>query len=163
MQHLMAETPLTEWSSGLCDCFEDTSSCCYGFWCSPCLACSVSGRFGENYCLPLCDIFSPALAVICDVPLFAPPAALSLRSAMRSKYGIKGSLCKDIAVSCFCVWCSWCQMHRELKNRKKTPVIINLQTQTVVHHLQPAPVMMIPANPPPVGFMTQAEVIQASY
>lgn len=37
-------------------------------------------------CLPLCDIFSPALAVICDVPLFAPPAALSLRSAMRNKY-----------------------------------------------------------------------------
>lgn len=117
MQHLMAEKPLTEWNSGLCDCFEDTSSCktkhmktdipqikscldasvsvfmcfpgCYGFWCSPCLACSVSGRFGENYCLPLCDIFSPALAVVCDIPLFAPPAALSLRSAMRNKYGIK--------------------------------------------------------------------------
>uniref|UniRef100_A0A8C6L3R3 Plac8 onzin related protein 2 n=1 Tax=Nothobranchius furzeri TaxID=105023 RepID=A0A8C6L3R3_NOTFU len=103
----------TDWSSGLCDCFEDISACCYGFWCSPCLACSVSGQFGENF-------------LICDVPLFAPPTALSMRSAMRNKYGIKGSLCKDIAVSCFCVWCSWCQMHSELKHRKKTPVIINL-------------------------------------
>lgn len=73
----------------------------------------------------------------------------------------QGSLCKDIAVSCFCVWCSWCQMHRELKSRKKTPVIINLQTQTVVN-LQPAPVMMIPANPP-VEVVTQAGIIQASY
>uniref|UniRef100_A0A3Q0RYD2 Plac8 onzin related protein 3 n=1 Tax=Amphilophus citrinellus TaxID=61819 RepID=A0A3Q0RYD2_AMPCI len=93
---------------GLLDCFEDASTCCYGFWCGPCLACTVSGRFGENNCLPLCDIF-------CGVPI--PPAALSVRAAMRNRYGIKGSLCNDIFVSCCCASCSWCQMHRELKHR----------------------------------------------
>uniref|UniRef100_A0A3Q0S432 Plac8 onzin related protein 2 n=1 Tax=Amphilophus citrinellus TaxID=61819 RepID=A0A3Q0S432_AMPCI len=108
VQHTMANETLTDWDSGLLDCFEDASTCCYGFWCGPCLACTVSGRFGENNCLPLCDIF-------CGVPI--PPAALSVRAAMRNRYGIKGSLCNDIFVSCCCASCSWCQMHRELKHR----------------------------------------------
>uniref|UniRef100_A0A3Q0S6W5 Plac8 onzin related protein 2 n=1 Tax=Amphilophus citrinellus TaxID=61819 RepID=A0A3Q0S6W5_AMPCI len=117
VQHTMANETLTDWDSGLLDCFEDASTCCYGFWCGPCLACTVSGRFGENNCLPLCDIF-------CGVPI--PPAALSVRAAMRNRYGIKGSLCNDIFVSCCCASCSWCQMHRELKHRKKNPTPISL-------------------------------------
>uniref|UniRef100_A0A3P8SNV9 Plac8 onzin related protein 6 n=1 Tax=Amphiprion percula TaxID=161767 RepID=A0A3P8SNV9_AMPPE len=138
----MAQTPLTDWNSGLCDCFEDASTCCYGFWCFPCFACSVSGRFGENSCLPLCDICSPAILTFCGIPLFAPPAGLSVRAAMRNKYGIKGSLCKDIAIACFCGCCSWCQMHRELKERNKTPTVITAPSPVRV---QPAPVMMMPA------------------
>lgn len=40
----------------------------------------------------------------------------------------QGSYCKDITASCFCVWCSWCQMHRELKYRNKhTTVVVNMQ------------------------------------
>ncbi|XP_062280820.1 cornifelin-like [Scomber scombrus] len=154
----MAEKPLTEWKSGLLDCFEEASTCCYGFWCCPCLACTVSNRFGESYCLPLCDICSPAVFAACGIPLFVPPAVLSLRASIRNKYGIKGSLCKDIAASCFCMWCSWCQMHRELKHRNKAPTVINVQTPTVVQ-MQPAPMMMAP----PVGFVSQSSVIMASY
>ncbi|CAN9500892.1 unnamed protein product [Ophioblennius macclurei] len=142
----MAERPLTDWSSGLCDCFEDASTCCYGFWCCPCLACTVSGRFGENNCLPLCDVCSPAILAFCGIPLFVPPATLSMRAAMRNRYGIKGSICKDIFTSCFCSWCIWCQMHRELKERKKTPTVINAQPQNYFV-AQPAPVVMMPAAP----------------
>ncbi|XP_070764800.1 cornifelin-like [Enoplosus armatus] len=156
----MEEKPSAEWSSGLLDCFEDTSTCCYGFWCCPCLACTVSGRFGECTCLPLCDIFSPAIMAACGIPLFVPPAVLSVRAAIRNRYGIKGSICKDIAVSCFCLWCSWCQMHRELKHRKNTPTVINVQSQTIVN-MQPAPVMMAPGYPPQAGFMNQG--VMASY
>lgn len=62
----------------------------------------------------------------------------------------QGSLVNDILTSCFCVWCSWCQMHRELKSRRKTPTVININQQTVVQQ-QPAPMMMYPpANPAPV-------------
>lgn len=44
----------------------------------------------------------------------------------------QGSYCKDIATSCFCVWCSWCQMHRELRYRKKnTTVVVNIQPGAV--------------------------------
>ncbi|XP_037553852.1 cornifelin homolog B-like [Nematolebias whitei] len=105
----------TNWNSGLLSCCDDLASCCYGFWCCPCLACTVAGDFKESYCLPLCDIFSPAVFAACGIPLCVPPAGLSLRVAIRHKYGIKGSLCKDIATSCICVWCNWCQMHRELR------------------------------------------------
>ncbi|KAG7514328.1 hypothetical protein JOB18_030811 [Solea senegalensis] len=136
----MASLQLTEWNTGVFDCFESTSTCCYGFWCCPCLACSVAGKFGENRCLPLCDICSPAILTSFGIPLFAPPAAIALRSGIRNRYHIKGSMCKDIATSCFCVWCTWCQMHRELKYRKKNP--------TVVVNMQPPPVMMAPGNQP---------------
>ncbi|XP_035863198.1 cornifelin-like [Sander lucioperca] len=143
----MAAQPLKDWSSGLCDCFENSSTCCYGFWCCPCLACTVSERFGENRCLPLCDICSPAILAALGIPLCAaPPAGLSLRAAMRNRYGIKGSLCKDILASCFCGWCNWCQMHRELRHREKTPTVVNVHHQNVtnVNVQQPAPMMMAP-------------------
>ncbi|XP_017275920.1 cornifelin homolog B-like [Kryptolebias marmoratus] len=156
----MAETPLTDWDSGLLDCFEDPNTCCYGFWCPPCLSCTVSRRVGENYCLPLCDVCVGAISTIYRVPL-VPPAALAVRVAMRHKYGIKGSICKDIGISCCCPWCSWCQMHRELKYRRKTPHVINMQSQTVVN-MQPAPVMMIPVNPLPPAAVHQTLTVQAS-
>ncbi|KAI3368565.1 hypothetical protein L3Q82_025579, partial [Scortum barcoo] len=163
----MATQPLTEveWHSGLCDCFEDASTCCYGFWCCPCLACTVSERFGENRCLPLCDICSPVIMTACGIPLFVPPAALSLRAAIRNRYNIKGSLCKDIAVSCFCMWCAWCQMQRELRHRKKNPNVINVQPSNAgnVHthniiNVQAPPAVML--NQPPAymgqpGYMPQ--------
>uniref|UniRef100_A0A669BMR2 Placenta-specific gene 8 protein-like n=1 Tax=Oreochromis niloticus TaxID=8128 RepID=A0A669BMR2_ORENI len=161
--HTMAEKTLVDWDAGLFDCFEEVNTCCYGFWCGPCLACTVSGRFGENNCLPLCDIFGSAALAACGMPLCVPPAVLSVRAAMRNRYGIKGSLCKDIAISCCCCTCSWCQMHRELKHRKKTPTVVNIQNNTVVN-MQPIPtvqpgVMMMPAQPVATGFMTQPEVI----
>ncbi|XP_055364357.1 cornifelin homolog A-like isoform X2 [Betta splendens] len=100
---------------------------CYGFWCCPCLACSVSKDFGENTCLPLCDILSPAITSALGIPLCVPPAVLSMRVAMRHRYNIHGSVCKDIATSCFCEWCSWCQMQRELKHRKKNVPVMVMQ------------------------------------
>ncbi|KAK7889000.1 hypothetical protein WMY93_024560 [Mugilogobius chulae] len=47
-----------EWGTALFDCFEDVSTCCYGWWCAPCLACTVSGRLKECYFLPICDYFN---------------------------------------------------------------------------------------------------------
>uniref|UniRef100_A0A3P9J159 Plac8 onzin related protein 6 n=1 Tax=Oryzias latipes TaxID=8090 RepID=A0A3P9J159_ORYLA len=122
----------SEWNSGLLSCCDDMSSCCYGFWCCPCLACTVAGSFGENRCLPLCDICSPAALSSFGIPLCVPPAGLSLRVGIRHMYGIKGSLCRDIATSCICVWCNWCQMHRELKIRNRdTSVVIKQPTPAV--------------------------------
>ncbi|GLD49737.1 cornifelin-like protein [Lates japonicus] len=128
----MASQTLTDWSNGLFDCFEDASTCCYGFWCCPCLACTVSGKFGENQCLPLCDMCSPAVMAACGIPLFVPPAALSLRASMRNRYGIK--------------------MHRELKHRKKDDVDVNME---------PIPVTTAPGHPPPAGFVSQQVVVNS--
>uniref|UniRef100_A0AAV2KUT8 Uncharacterized protein n=1 Tax=Knipowitschia caucasica TaxID=637954 RepID=A0AAV2KUT8_KNICA len=111
-----------------------TAHGCYGFWCGPCLACTVAGRMKECYCLPLCDYCLPGAI---------PPAALGLRVALRKKFNIKGSVVKDICISWCCSWCSWCQMHRELKRRSKVPTIVNVQN---VVQMQPAPMMMSQSN-----------------
>uniref|UniRef100_A0A3B3UZP0 Plac8 onzin related protein 6 n=1 Tax=Poecilia latipinna TaxID=48699 RepID=A0A3B3UZP0_9TELE len=122
----MTETPLKQWKSGLFDCFEDANTCCYGFWCCPFLACTVSRRFGENPCLPLCDMLVSSTVVVFGVSFVIPPVALSLRASIRNKRGLKGSLYSDILTSCCCVWCSWCQMHlndfliNETKNSHST-------------------------------------------
>ncbi|XP_037325868.1 placenta-specific gene 8 protein-like [Pungitius pungitius] len=156
----MSTQPLVDWDSGFCDCFEDASTCCYGFWCCPFLASTVSGQFGENRCLPLCDVCSPVVLAACGIPLFVPPAVLTMRVAMRNKYGIKGSICKDFAISCCCAWCSWCQMHREIKHRKKAPVVVTVQQPTVLQ-MQPAPVMMA-AYPPQAGFVNYPGTVTIS-
>ncbi|XP_034387299.1 placenta-specific gene 8 protein-like [Cyclopterus lumpus] len=159
----MAAQSVAHWESGLCDCFEDASTCCYGFWCCPCLACTVSGKFGENRCLPLCDICcSMTFGAGTGLTLVVPPAVLALRVAMRNRYGIKGSVCKDIAVSCFCSWCSWCQMHREIKHRTQNFTIITVQEPHVMQ-MQPTPVMMAPQQPAPAGFVSCPAVITQSY
>ncbi|KAL3977479.1 apoptosis-stimulating of p53 protein 1 [Sarotherodon galilaeus] len=166
VQHTMAEKPLTDWDSGLLDCFEDASTCCYGFWCGPCLACTVAGRFGENSCLPLCDTCCFITSRYFCVPIFPLPAVLSVRAAMRNRYGIKGSLCKDIAISSCCCTCSWCQMHRELKHRKQAPTVVNIQNNNIVN-MQPvpvmqAPMMMMPSQPVPAAYMAQPAVTVVS-
>ncbi|XP_034066875.1 cornifelin homolog B-like [Gymnodraco acuticeps] len=148
-----APPPEKEWSSDLFDCFEDHATCCYGFWCGPCLACTVTGRFGENRLLPVCDILSMCTSVMCGIPVYVPPAVLSVRVAMRNRYHIKGSLCGDMCVSCLCQWCSWCQMHRELKHRNKTPNVIVVQSQPIIQ-MQPAPMMMVAQ----AGYVTQPGV-----
>ncbi|CAJ1060996.1 placenta-specific gene 8 protein-like%2C partial [Xyrichtys novacula] len=151
----MSRENLVDWDSGLLDCFEEASTCCYGFWCLPCLACTVSGRLGENRCLPLCDMCGFGALSLCGIPMFVPPAGLAVRAALRNRYGIKGSLCKDIFVACCCGTCNWCQMHRELKHRKKKPTVINVQNQTVFN-TQPVPMMVMPQGMmgQPGGFVT---------
>lgn len=59
----------------------------------------------------------------------------------------QGTLCQDIAVSCFCVWCGWCQLHRELKNMRKPPVVINMVNIQPAPVMQHMPVIMTPAYP----------------
>ncbi|XP_054908192.1 uncharacterized protein LOC129374026 [Poeciliopsis prolifica] len=150
----MTETPLKQWKSGLFDCFEDVSTCCYGFWCCPCLACTVSRRFGENPCLPLCDILTCCTIPLGGTPFTIPPAALALRASIRVKRGLQGSLCTDLVASCCCVWCSWCQMHRELKD--DTPHVVVVQQPQM---LQSPNFMMVDQNSAPLlaGFHNPAQ------
>uniref|UniRef100_A0A8C8EIB0 Cornifelin n=1 Tax=Oncorhynchus tshawytscha TaxID=74940 RepID=A0A8C8EIB0_ONCTS len=108
---------------------------CYGFWCCPCFACSTTGVFGESTCLPLVDIIGPACMLAFGVPIIVPPASLSMRVAVRHKYGIQGSLFEDILVSCFYACCLWCQMAREINKHKKGCTFTT--TQPVAIHLQP--------------------------
>uniref|UniRef100_A0A3B4ZJK8 Uncharacterized protein n=1 Tax=Stegastes partitus TaxID=144197 RepID=A0A3B4ZJK8_9TELE len=99
---------LTNWNTGLFGCCKDTSSCCYGFWCCPCLACTVAGKFDENRCLPLCDICSPAVLSALGIPLAVPPAVLALRVGVRHQYGIKVQHTEDPFYLIAVLYCGLC-------------------------------------------------------
>ncbi|XP_036453032.1 plac8 onzin related protein 6 [Colossoma macropomum] len=108
------DSPKTgQWSSGICDCCEDMSTCCLGFWCPCCLMCNTSERFGECFCLPLVQIS------------FGVPLTFAMRSSVRERYRIQGTMFNDCCVSTCCAVCVWCQIARELKHRQKPQVIVN--------------------------------------
>jgi len=91
-----------EWTTGLCDCCADMKTCLCGYFCLPCLACSVASRLGENGCCVGCCL--------------APVTWMAMRTKLRTMYGINGSICNDYcAVEC-CATCAMCQMDRELNN-----------------------------------------------
>ncbi|XP_067118024.1 plac8 onzin related protein 6 [Osmerus mordax] len=109
------------WTSGICDCSEDMPTCCLGFWCPCCLACQVSSGLGESHCLPLLDWISGGL-----YPPLIPPISLALRSTLRERFHIQGSVANDCCMVTCCSSCSWCQMARELKARANTTIQINM-------------------------------------
>ncbi|KAJ8408937.1 hypothetical protein AAFF_G00247550 [Aldrovandia affinis] len=116
-----------QWSTGLFDCLKDMNICCSFFWCFWCMSCSTAQKFGENLCLPLLDMFNLAGASYIGIPVFMPPIALSMRTAVRHRYGIPGTICKDCPKATFCTICSWCQIAREIKIRSKPLTVINIQ------------------------------------
>ncbi|KAL7875803.1 hypothetical protein AOLI_G00107660 [Acnodon oligacanthus] len=116
----------SQWSSGLCDCCEDMGICCLGFWCPCCLMCNTSERFGECFCLPLVEISFGALV---------PPLTFAMRSSMRERYRIQGTMCDDCCVSTCCAVCVWCQIARELKHRQQPQVIVNASWNEEQKHL----------------------------
>ncbi|KAK5887102.1 hypothetical protein CesoFtcFv8_015736 [Champsocephalus esox] len=80
---------------------------CLWFWCCPCSACRLSRTLGQCLCLPLLDV--------CGC---VRPISFSMRVLVRQRYGIRGTMCRDCLCSTFCVPCVWCQMSREVSDRK---------------------------------------------
>ncbi|KAM4597519.1 cornifelin homolog [Polymixia lowei] len=131
-----------QWSSGICDCFEDLPQCCFAYWCFPCFACATTSEFGECFCLPLLDVLWSTLQ-LASVPSCTPPVSMSMRVAVRSRYGIQGDMMGDCVYATFCNMCSWCQMAREIKRRSQTLTVINAQpnvmaTQPIIMATQQA-------------------------
>ncbi|XP_064629392.1 placenta-specific gene 8 protein-like [Lineus longissimus] len=87
-----------EMSSGLFGCLGDIKSCCYGYFCMPCLMCSNASRLGEHQCVSIC----------------CPGGQVALRTKLRTQYGIQGSICSDSCAVAFCGACFECQTAREL-------------------------------------------------
>ncbi|KAF1388157.1 hypothetical protein PFLUV_G00087300 [Perca fluviatilis] len=67
----------------------------------PCiLGCKVAQDNGDSYCLP-----------------FLPGTMIALRTSIRSKYHIDGSVCDDWVIMACLPLCGLCQMAREQKRR----------------------------------------------
>ncbi|XP_068615609.1 cornifelin homolog [Brachionichthys hirsutus] len=93
-------TGSSDWSSNVCDCCEDCGICLCAFFIPCILACKVSQDNGESCCLPC-----------------LPGAMIALRTSMRSRYNIGGSVCNDWAVMACLPLCGLCQMAREQRIR----------------------------------------------
>ncbi|XP_064425711.1 cornifelin homolog [Latimeria chalumnae] len=91
----------SSWSSGLCDCCADMSICLCGVFLPCILACRVAQDFEECCCVA-----------------FLPGSLLAMRTGIRERYHISGSVCDDWVAMCCCGPCSLCQMARELTRRK---------------------------------------------
>ncbi|KAL0970288.1 hypothetical protein UPYG_G00239910 [Umbra pygmaea] len=92
-----------DWNTGICDCCSDIGTCCCAWWCFPCLQCQTASQYGWCCCMPILDSVSCGAVSCC------------MRSSMRQRYGIQGSVCGDIACVLCCYPCTWCQMSREVK------------------------------------------------
>ncbi|XP_053196046.1 placenta-specific gene 8 protein-like [Scomber japonicus] len=88
----------SEFQTGVCDICDDCGTCCFGFFCHICMGCSIASDMGE--CC-LCGLGMP------------------IRSVYRTRYNIKGSLCKDFLTTLFCGACATCQLKRDIDRRKE--------------------------------------------
>jgi len=89
---------LRPWSSNKCDCCEDCHSCLCVLFFGSCFTSCLATRMGENSCTPCC----------------VPGGVIAMRSVLRSKNNIQGSICNDCCDLIFCGPCSLCQMSREM-------------------------------------------------
>ncbi|CAJ2676106.1 unnamed protein product [Trifolium pratense] len=103
------------WSTGLFDCFSDTSSCCLTFWC-PCVS---FGRVAEivDRGTTSCCMHGVLYCVLGGFSHFGSIYACIYRTKLRRVYGIEGNQTCDCIISCCCGLLSICQEHRELEAR----------------------------------------------
>ncbi|KAM4651460.1 cornifelin homolog B-like [Discoglossus pictus] len=89
------------WNSDVMQCCNDMGICLCGTFVPCILACRVAKDYGECCCIPCLG-----------------GTVLALRTGIRERYNIQGSICDDYVCLTFCGPCTLCQMARELKNRK---------------------------------------------
>jgi len=93
-----AEVP---WTSGLCSCFDDFSSCCYACMCPMCAGASAREDFdGSNWCFNCLCL-----------------NACVLRNVVREAYNIEGTCLGDCCTPFLCNCCALSQVLREVKAR----------------------------------------------
>lgn len=110
----------SEWSSGLCSCMEDFNLCCYGTFCSGCTTMNtmkiVNGQFPDccDNCMGtgLSVLSLYWLGILCHGFVH-----MRTREQFVQQFNINDS---DTCLRSFCcLWCSACQIEREIEARRK--------------------------------------------
>ncbi|KAI3915808.1 hypothetical protein MKX01_013264 [Papaver californicum] len=111
-QHQQRQHPIP-WSFGLCDCFDDFSTCCLTCGC-PCV---TFGRIAETVDRgsTSCGVIGALYMMIMCVTGCSCLYSCFYRSKLRGRYFLKESPCTDFAAHCCCEECSLFQEHRQLK------------------------------------------------
>eukprot|EP01101_Sappina_pedata_P013163 TRINITY_DN9447_c0_g1_i1.p1 TRINITY_DN9447_c0_g1~~TRINITY_DN9447_c0_g1_i1.p1 ORF type:complete len:155 (+),score=15.42 TRINITY_DN9447_c0_g1_i1:30-467(+) len=117
---LLNEGAKRDWTSGLCGCFSDMSSCCLSC-CCPCIQFGSNAEKinGSNSVL-MCCLWIVAAHFCCASNLVGG----FFRSELREKNGIEGSTCGDFCTHCCCTCCSLAQEARELEARPNNTVFV---------------------------------------
>ncbi|XP_061092482.1 cornifelin-like [Conger conger] len=139
-----------DWSTGICECFDDMAICCFGYWCPLCFACKTSTDFGECVCLPVMDSLW-TITICFGVPTCVPPVAFAMRVGARNRYNIQGDMCTDCITATFCNTCSWCQIAREIKRHKRNMTVVNAQPNVIAPVVINSTVMQAPPPVAPVA------------
>ncbi|XP_062153391.1 protein PLANT CADMIUM RESISTANCE 12-like [Alnus glutinosa] len=109
-----------QWSTGLCDCFDDPSNCLITCFC-PCITVGQIVEIvdrGATSCLVGGLIYYAVASVGCGW-LYS----CTYRSKLRGLFSLPEAPCVDWLVHCCCCACSTCQEYRELKHRGADPSI----------------------------------------
>ncbi|KAI3458306.1 hypothetical protein Pfo_014969 [Paulownia fortunei] len=155
------------WTTGICECAQDTESCWTGLFCpcvlfgrnieqvredtpwtGPCICHAFFVEGGLAFAAAtaaLHGIIDPRTTfLICEGLLFSwwmcGIYTGLVRQSLQKKYHLKNSPCDPCMVHCCMHWCALCQEHRELKGRLSDDTLMPM---TVV-------------NPPPVQEMNAA-------
>ncbi|KAF3947023.1 hypothetical protein CMV_026788 [Castanea mollissima] len=120
----------TQWSSGICACFDDMQSCCIGLFC-PCFLFGKNAEFlGSGTLMGSCAthfvlwaLFNSLCCLLTEGIFFGFPGcfvacyACGYRQALRSKYNLQEAPCGDFVTHFFCHLCAICQEYREIRER----------------------------------------------
>ncbi|KAH9294320.1 hypothetical protein KI387_040478, partial [Taxus chinensis] len=108
----------SNWSTGLCDCAHDSSSCCLTCFC-PCVTFGRVAEIvdqGRTTCCTHAIVYSLlwAIGVGC---LYS----CQYRAKLRAQYNLPAQPCGDCCVHFCCTCCALSQEHRELHHRGLNP------------------------------------------
>ncbi|KAH9311101.1 hypothetical protein KI387_026136, partial [Taxus chinensis] len=119
-----------EWSSRICDCGHDVTSCCL----TCCCPCITFGRIAEilDEGSPTCAVSGGIYAVLLLLTGCACCYSCCYRTKIRARFNLAETPCRGFLLHCFCGSCALCQEYRELKHRGYDPTFGwkgNLQKQ----------------------------------
>uniref|UniRef100_A0A7N0VGM1 Uncharacterized protein n=1 Tax=Kalanchoe fedtschenkoi TaxID=63787 RepID=A0A7N0VGM1_KALFE len=112
--------PPGQWTTGLCGCCEDMGNCCMTC-CCPCITFGRNAEIIERGASTCCC--SGCLFYILSIVGCGCLYSCGYRTRLRSQYSLPEEPCGDCCVHLYCLSCSLCQEHRELKNRGLDPTI----------------------------------------
>ncbi|XP_021893402.1 protein PLANT CADMIUM RESISTANCE 10 [Carica papaya] len=120
----------TQWTSGICACFDDMQSCCIGLFC-PCFLFGKNAEFlGSGTLMGSCTthfilwaFVNTVCCLLTDGLLLGLPGcfvscyACGYRRSLRAKYNLQEAPCGDFVTHFFCHLCAICQEYREIRER----------------------------------------------
>jgi Cys-rich protein (TIGR01571 family) len=104
-----------QWSTNICDCCIDPSSCCMAFLCSCCAFVKITKHANnENGCCTGCCRGLCCCIMPCSVFIRAP-----YRKKLRVKYNLPAKPCNDCCTTFWCPCCALSQELREIENKQQ--------------------------------------------